>query len=220
MRDEGQLAPPPAIDYVFTVRPRKLDATRGPSPILSAKAKGKQRALPPPASDTRSPTRDLDAVERKLNDFRDVDVDPASVSASDSDSDGRGGERRSAGPLARTPSPDHEADPHNIDDMYGSVAPRFRSRQPAQANRRSEPAAPHETRLLWMVREDGDSSEEGRKGEEMDELGRILKKKARIQERREGEPRPLRPRKAPARRLVGRALRKKQAEATNLYVPA
>lgn len=137
------------------------------APRVDRKGKGKAHAIDEPQNvdASRSPTLHLDEVERKLNDFRDLDS------------------------VTGPPALGVERDEHNIDDMYGSVPPRWRSRapdhQPAHTDRAEgtrtrtsrripEPA----TSLLWMKRVGrGDDQEE-------DEFGRILSRLNEVEVRR------------------------------------
>ena len=84
--------------------------------------------------------------------------------------------------------PKVEEDPHNIDDLYGEIAPAYRTPPPP--------------RLLYMDRDNGPPSE--------DELAHIFEKMARVEEQRNAGavPSSVRPRKTAARKLYGKELAK------------
>ncbi len=171
MRDEGRLAPPPTIEYIF----RATD-------------KGKARA---PAPSSSSSDSELDGVDE-------MDVDEQSQS--EPESAGRSETR----PTTVTPEGE---DPHNIDDLYGDVAPRFRSKPAPAPPPPVPPPAPRVpvTRLPYMERD--------KRPKRDDDIDLIFEKMARIEEQR-GEA-PSRPRKSIATHLGGKALRKKQKAALN-----
>ena len=94
MREQGRIAPPPTVDYVHTLRRARktrvavLDSSPSPPPVPRRdKGKGKARAVSP----IRSPSRDLDDVERKLNDFS-PGFDDVGVSENEEGSNGDGDE--------------------------------------------------------------------------------------------------------------------------------
>ncbi|KAI0324903.1 hypothetical protein GY45DRAFT_1438773 [Cubamyces sp. BRFM 1775] len=166
MRAKGQLDPPPAIDYVFS-RDR-----------VSRKTSSGRSALEGGDFGSRSRTRDLVEVERKLDDFEDdaMDVDHS-------------GQEPDA-------YPDPDADPHNIDDLYGDVARRYlNERQSAHPPRR--PVAP-DAHLLF-------SGQNRRLAEQQE--------RAEPQELEPSSEQEAarKPRKSQAQRLQGKALRRKQA---------
>ncbi|KAI0357390.1 hypothetical protein OH77DRAFT_1588304 [Trametes cingulata] len=161
MRAAGQLKPPPTVDYVLHQPTTAQKRATRQDPSASAKA----------ALDLRSQTRDLEDVERKLEDFS-MDIDPL------------------------PPEPEPDPDPHNIDDLYGDVAPQFRVERPPSAPR-AKSAAPAQNRLLFVLQkkrhpEQNDSSADAKPRTQSSEGAR-------------------KPRKAPAHRLKGKALQKKQA---------
>ena len=125
--------------------------------------------------DSRSHTRDLEDVEQKLDDFEDNTIDVNHpIQEPDVHSE-----------------PD--ADPHNIDDLYGDVAPRYMNERQS-----ARPRAP-DAHLLFAVQS---------------------KRLAQQQPEEHGDPQEpeprgqddaRKPRKCQAQRLKGKALRRKQA---------
>ncbi|KAI1794832.1 hypothetical protein LXA43DRAFT_88805 [Ganoderma leucocontextum] len=212
MRSDGRLAPPPDVEYIHThtrplgagsSNPRPLGA--GPSNPRPPRSGARKLAYTP----ERTHSRELDEVERKLEDF-------------DSDAVAMDVDRRSASRLNRDSDSDamreeeEEEDPHNIDDLYGDIAPRYRSQPSRPSKSRSKaasaprPRPPAETRLLFAERD--------KRPPKADDLGRLLDKKLRIEGRRRGgDDAPLwAPRKAAVtQRLKGKALMRKQE--TGLY---
>lgn len=167
MRASGQLQPPPAVDYILS-RPQstRKTAIRAPSPP--------RRDVP----EMRSQSRDLEEVERKLSDSGDDHMDVDSP------------------PPEPVPVPIPEPDPHNIDDLYGDIAPRFRSARPASTRPKSVPPTP-QNRLLFALQKK-----------------RLSGSDASTTTLRTGDTRDedsMRPRKVPARQLKGKALHRKQA---------
>lgn len=126
----------------------------------------------------RSQSRDLEEVEWKLGNSGDDRMDVDS-------------------PLPEPlPVPIPEPDPHNIDDLYGDIAPRFRSARPATARPKSVPPTP-QNRLLFAlqkkrVSDNGASTAAAQTGDARADV-------------------PMKPRKVPARQLKGKALHRKQA---------
>ncbi|EIW59048.1 uncharacterized protein TRAVEDRAFT_46362 [Trametes versicolor FP-101664 SS1] len=123
----------------------------------------------------RSQSKDLEEVEWKLGDDH-MDVDSP--------------------PPEPVPVASPEPDPHNIDDLYGDIAPRFRSARPTSARPKSVPPTP-QNRLLFALQKKRLSGNDAstttlRTGDTKDEDS-------------------MRPRKVPARQLKGKALRRKQA---------
>lgn len=168
MRANGQLQPPPTVDYVLS-RPQSARKTtiRAPSPP--------RRDIP----EMRSQSRDLEEVERKLSDSGDDRMDVDSL------------------PPEPVPVPIPEPDPHNIDDLYGDIAPRFRSARPPSARPKSVPPTP-QNRLLFALQKKRVSSDNG----------------ASTAAAQTGDARAdvsMKPRKVPARQLKGKALHRKQA---------
>ena len=186
MRSEGRLAPPPQVDYVHT-RPRDTETTFvtfevGPS---SRPARSRARKL----VYERTTDADLDAVEQKLDDF---DKDAMGV-----DDTGR------CHPDAEQ---DAEEDPHNIDDLYGDVAPRYRGKPPKRSKSKTAPLPPplQETVLLF--------SERDKRRPRVDDLGLLLDKKLKIEEKRRARGEVTsRPRKLAAPQMLeGKDLKKRQ----------
>ncbi|KAH9851571.1 hypothetical protein C2E23DRAFT_229812 [Lenzites betulinus] len=170
MRAKGQLEPPPVIDYVH-----RGPATRKATPLVPS-------AVPRAHAASRSQTRALeeDQVERALGvDIAGdaMDVDPAP-------------------PPAPLPDAEPEPDPHNIDDLYGDIAPRFRD-EPLHAHREEFSGRPWSgLRALLEKRRASDAEPPP---------------VARLEDNdRPGDQR--RPRKCRAQQLRGKALRKRQAD--------
>ncbi len=197
MRSDGRLAPPPEVEYIHT-RPR-VAGTSDPNPPRSG---ARKLAYTP----NRTPSPELDEVERKLEAFDrgEVAMDVDRPSDRDSDSD-----------VGREEEGEDE-DPHNIDDLYGDIAPRYRSQPSRRSKSRSKtvpahrPRPPPETRLLFAERD--------KRPPKADDLGLLLDKKLRIEEKqRGGNEAPVRqPRKAAeTQRLKGKALKRRQE--TGLY---
>ncbi|KAI0366605.1 hypothetical protein BV20DRAFT_1055451 [Pilatotrama ljubarskyi] len=173
MRAGGQLKPPPSVDYVLR---RPSTSQKCPTPQAQLKA----------PVERRSQTRDLEEVERKLDDFS-MDVDlPEPV-------------------LPRDPEPNLELepvpDPHNIDDLYGDVAPQYRN-EPAPP--RAKSTAPAQERLLFTLQKKRISEKDH------SPLGAAI---PGLQ-----SDRARKPRKGPARQLKGKALQKRQADGLFFHV--
>ena len=189
MREQGQLAPPPVVDYARTIysarqrRPNDINAHNSLVPSRS-QDKGKMRAQPfdDRRHSRRSSSRDAADAKRKLNESPGSDDDA--------------GAERGGGQTLST----EDEDEHNIDDMYGSVPPQHLDAAPQHV----ELAVT--ARLLWMNHERRSADDV------MDDLGLILEKKARIEAQRDMEEgfQPRRPRKSGAHRLVGKRLKHKQ----------
>ncbi|OJT12782.1 hypothetical protein TRAPUB_10617 [Trametes pubescens] len=167
MRASGQLQPPPTVDYVLS-RPQSARKTT-------------VRASSPPRrdlSEMRSQSRDLEEVEWKLGDSGDDRMDVDSP------------------PPEPMPDSIPEPDPHNIDDLYGDIAPRFRSARPASARPKSVAPTP-QNRLLFALQKK-----------------RVSGNGASAATAGTGDTRAedsVRPRKVPARQLKGKALHRRQA---------
>lgn len=160
MRATGQLEPPPTVDYHFS------------RDKASRKSSSRRPALEEGHLDSRSRTRDIEDVERKLDDSEDNN-------AMDDDH----------------PEQQPDADPHNIDDLYGDVAPRYMNeRQSARPPR--QPAAP-DAHLLTSV--------------QSRRLAQLEERDGRQESEPHGQDDARRPRKCLAQRLKGKALRRKQA---------
>ncbi|KAI0669197.1 hypothetical protein C8Q78DRAFT_201202 [Trametes maxima] len=173
MRAKGQLEPPPMVDYILR-RPNN-----SPQPAHHAPPATIERGH----TNLRSRTRDLEDVEIKLNDF-----------AMEDDSPGLEPE-----PEPRPPDP--SPDPHNIDDLYGDIAPPYRG-DPAPPPRARSVASPP-NRLLFAVQK-----------------RRVVAQQTPMHPvPRGGDASDARkPRKGVARRLKGSALTKKQAAGLNFDV--
>ncbi|PIL22869.1 transcription factor [Ganoderma sinense ZZ0214-1] len=177
MRSEGRLAPPPEVEYVHT-RPRD-----GPGPLSNPRPR---RSGARKLAYTHAPELDDDT-----DDDAAMEVDRSSIPPPhDSDPDTRRG--------------DEEEDPHNIDDLYGDIAPRYR-RSKTAAPRPPPSPPPMVTRRLRV--------ESDKRPLKEDDLGLLVDKKLRL----EAAPGPVRaPMKASAtHRLRGKALQEKQE--TGLY---
>ncbi|KAI0647732.1 hypothetical protein C8Q79DRAFT_526858 [Trametes meyenii] len=172
-RAQAQLEPPPVVDYVLH-RPRNP-----PQPPDRAPSATDERAH----TDTRSRTRDLIDVEMKLDDFAMQDDSPGPESEPESR------------PLE--PSPD----PHNIDDLYGDVAPAYRGGPPPALRARS--IAPTRSHLLFDVQK--------RRMEAQQAPMAAVRHNCDADDARK-------PRKGIPRLLKGRALAKKQAAGLNFDV--
>ncbi|KAI0632460.1 hypothetical protein C8Q77DRAFT_926609 [Trametes polyzona] len=168
LRAAGRLEPPQEYDYVFR-RPRSAQETQ-------TRASSTERSRTANL-DLRSRTRDLAEVESKLEDFADEPMDIGIAPASDS----------------ATVDRNRDRDTHDIEDMYGDVAPRFRSVRPTP---RAPSSAPPRNCLLFALQHKL-LSDPDRSGP--------------AQLRMEETPREHR-RKFPARQLEGKTLIKKQAE--------
>ena len=140
-----------------------------------------------------------------------MDVDGPSSRGSGSDT------RREEGEEEEEEEEEEEGeDPHNIDDLYGDIAPRYRSNSSRRSKSRSKTAAapppppPTETRLLFAKRD--------KRPPKADDLGLLLDKKLQIA----GAAASARaPRKATAtQRLGGKALRKKQKAGLYFFMHA
>ncbi|RPD53492.1 hypothetical protein L227DRAFT_616984 [Lentinus tigrinus ALCF2SS1-6] len=114
---------------------------------------------------------------------------------------------------AQPPAAILEEDPHNIDDLYGEIAPRFRS-APASAAASPVPAPVRRRAAitpLWYL--DRDKKPVGD-----DEMEYICNKLAKIEKQRDEGKVPRRPRKCVATQLAGKKLRKKQERMVNYHV--
>ena len=193
MRSEGRLAPPPEVEYVNT-HPRRAVDPLNPKPRRSG-----ARKLAYTPERTRSP--ELDEVA--------MDVDRSSGCGSGSDT-------RREEEEEQEEEGEGEDDPHNIDDLYGDIAPRYRSKPSRRSKSRSKtvvappPPPPAETRLLFAKRD--------KRPPKADDLGLLLDKKLQIA----GAAASARaPRKATAtQRLGGKALRKKQKAGLYFFMHA
>ncbi|TBU47402.1 hypothetical protein BD309DRAFT_913913 [Dichomitus squalens] len=202
MRSDGRLAPPPDVQYIHT-------RARNPDPAFVTFQAGP--SLRPSQSRARKLAYELtinpglEAAEPKLNDpdKREMDVD------------GRG---RSEPEPEPTPLEEFNGeagqeleDPHNIDDLYGDVAPRYRNQPPRRSKSKTipPPSPPQETTLLFSALD--------KRPSKPDALGLLLDKQLRIEENRRAKGNAAsRPRKLVApQELKGKALKRKQK--TGLY---
>ncbi|KAM5538667.1 hypothetical protein V8D89_007696 [Ganoderma adspersum] len=181
MRSDGRLAPPPEVEYVHTHPRRAVDASN------SKPRRSGARKLAYTPERTRSP--ELDEVA--------MDVDRPSSRGSNSDT-------------RREEEEEEGEDPHNIDDLYGDIAPRYRSNPSRRSKSRSKtaaapPSSPPPPAEMRLLRAEGDK----RRPPKADDLGLLLDKKLRI----EGVAvagRVRAPRKAAAtQRLMGKVLKRK-----------
>ncbi|KAI0826730.1 hypothetical protein BC628DRAFT_1418816 [Trametes gibbosa] len=162
MRANGQLAPPPVIDYVLQ---REIKDSRKGSPSVSSSG---PRGHTAPRSNTRA--LEEDQVERSLDDFvgDSMDVDP--------------------------PEPEPGLDPHNIDDLYGDIAPRYLGEPPNAPLQQSAGRPWDELRVLLQRQRAKDEARTS-----------AAHSRDKFYDSR-------RPRKGHARQLRGKVLRKKQTD--------
>ncbi|KAI0700030.1 hypothetical protein C8T65DRAFT_289772 [Cerioporus squamosus] len=201
---QSTLTPPPSSPAPSPSSPSADVVSTSQFRVLIAKMREEGRLAPPPT---------IEYVLRATDKANAPEPVPLSLS-SDSELDGVDAmaidEHTEPESAARSETQPTEEDPHNIDDLYGDVAPRFRSRPappPAPAppvRERSAPRVPL-TRLPYMERDkrpmrDGD-------------IELIFEKMERIEDQR-GEL-SRRPRKCVATRLAGKALKKKQRTVLN-----
>lgn len=183
MRAAGKLAPPPTIEYRVSHLPEKLARVPHLAEFIFKRPNVRfQEASGSGEEEEEEEDEDSMEVDEQLP------TEPVP-------------ETRLEAEVKIEPSQDQSAldDPHNIDDLYGEIAPRFRDLPPPPP------------RLLYTGRD--------RRPPQGDDLALIFEKMAKIEERRatsDATP-PVRPRKMPAKQLSGRELKKKQRSALNYF---
>ncbi|KAL7280179.1 hypothetical protein ACG7TL_006598 [Trametes sanguinea] len=124
LRAKGKLAPPPTIDYVL----------ERPSSSMHLSVRAANLGRNPVAM--RSETRDLEEVERKLE---------------DDDEDGMDVDRSEPLPQPQDEREPSNLDPHNIDDLYGDIAPPYRDQPPPAPPPRVQRAPATYNHLLFAI---------------------------------------------------------------------